>query len=51
MIAEGVEDVEQLEELQRAGCTYAQGFLFADARPAAQVPMGPFSQIVRNGNR
>ncbi len=36
-IAEGVEDAEQLAELQRAGCGYAQGYLFADPRPAAQI--------------
>jgi diguanylate cyclase (GGDEF)-like protein/PAS domain S-box-containing protein len=49
VIAEGVEDVEQLAELQRAGCTYAQGFLFAEARPAAQTPLTAFTQIVRHG--
>jgi diguanylate cyclase (GGDEF)-like protein/PAS domain S-box-containing protein len=51
VIAEGVEDVEQLAELQRAGCSYAQGFLFADARPAAQTPLSGFSQIIRTGVR
>jgi diguanylate cyclase (GGDEF)-like protein/PAS domain S-box-containing protein len=51
VIAEGVEDVEQLAELQRAGCSYAQGFLFADARPPAQTPLTAFSQIIRSGGR
>ena len=51
VIAEGVEDVEQLAELQRAGCSYAQGFLFADARPPAQTPLTAFSQIIRSSGR
>ena len=33
VIAEGVEEVEQLERLWELGCDYGQGFLFA--RPAA----------------
>jgi diguanylate cyclase (GGDEF)-like protein/PAS domain S-box-containing protein len=49
VVAEGVEDVEQLAELQRAGCGYAQGFLFSEARPAAQMPFGGFVEIVRRG--
>jgi EAL domain-containing protein (putative c-di-GMP-specific phosphodiesterase class I) len=38
VVAEGVEDTAQLAELHRAGCDYAQGFLFSEARPADQTP-------------
>jgi len=35
--AEGVETKEQLELLRREGCTQAQGYLFSQPRPAADV--------------
>jgi diguanylate cyclase (GGDEF)-like protein/PAS domain S-box-containing protein len=50
VIAEGVEDTAQLAELQRAGCAYAQGYLFADARPAELTPLGGFGDVVRRGS-
>jgi len=38
VIAEGVEDAAQLAELRRAGCDYAQGYLFSEARPPGLAP-------------
>ena len=35
--AEGVETVEQLEQLRRTECTEVQGFLFDHPRPAADI--------------
>lgn len=37
VVAEGIERPEQLAELRRLGCAYAQGYLFAAAMPAAEV--------------
>jgi EAL domain-containing protein (putative c-di-GMP-specific phosphodiesterase class I) len=34
IVAEGVESEEQLSFLRRAGCAYAQGYLFARPMPA-----------------
>jgi EAL domain-containing protein (putative c-di-GMP-specific phosphodiesterase class I) len=46
VIAEGVEDTEQLAELRRAGCGYAQGYLFSRARPAEKTTLEGFRGIV-----
>jgi len=37
VVAEGVETPEQASTLMRLGCTAAQGFLFAEPRPADEV--------------
>jgi diguanylate cyclase (GGDEF)-like protein/PAS domain S-box-containing protein len=49
VVAEGIEDDVQASELERLGCTHAQGFLFARPLPAdaiedmltANQPLGP----------
>ena len=49
MVAEGIEDDVQARELERLGCTHAQGFLFSRPLPAdaveelleANQPLGP----------
>ena len=46
VIAEGVEDTEQLAELRRAGCGYAQGYLFSRAQPATQTTLEDFAGLV-----
>ena len=38
-VAEGVENVHQLDYLRAGGCHYGQGFHFGAAVPASQVPM------------
>jgi diguanylate cyclase len=37
VIAEGVEELEQLECLRRLGCHFAQGYYFAAPMPADQL--------------
>jgi EAL domain-containing protein (putative c-di-GMP-specific phosphodiesterase class I) len=37
VVAEGVEEPEQLEFLRREGCEYAQGFLFSRPLPAGEI--------------
>jgi len=39
--AEGVKTEAQLELLRREGCTQAQGYLFSQPRPAAEVRCCP----------
>jgi len=46
VVAEGVEDTQQLAELKRADCSFGQGYLFADPRPAAEVPLDSFAELV-----
>ena len=51
MVAEGVEDAEQLAELHNAGCDFAQGFLFAPARPADSVTLSSYATLATLGGR
>ena len=47
VIAEGVEGTQQLAELQKLGCRYAQGFYFSrpvEAKQVEQLLHGPFSE-------
>ena len=37
-VAEGVEQVETAERLRQIGCDVAQGWLYARAVPAAELP-------------
>ena len=37
VIAEGVETIEQLEQVRLLGCTEMQGYLFSPPRPAAEI--------------
>jgi EAL domain-containing protein (putative c-di-GMP-specific phosphodiesterase class I) len=49
VVAEGIEDERQADELLRFGCTHAQGYLFSKPLPvraaeaviAASQPLGP----------
>nr|WP_244977974.1 bifunctional diguanylate cyclase/phosphodiesterase [Aureimonas jatrophae] len=38
VVAEGVETVEQMEQLEREGCREMQGYLFSRPRPAGDLP-------------
>lgn len=38
VVAEGVERQEQVEQLQRYGCRFIQGFLFCRPEPASAIP-------------
>jgi diguanylate cyclase (GGDEF)-like protein/PAS domain S-box-containing protein len=46
VIAEGVETIEQLEQLKSIECQSTQGYFFARPMPAAEVP----DFLARNGN-
>jgi EAL domain-containing protein (putative c-di-GMP-specific phosphodiesterase class I) len=37
-IAEGIETIDQLELVRRAGCTEVQGYLISRPRPASDLP-------------
>ena len=46
VIAEGVEDLRQMQVLNQLGCHIMQGFLFSKAQPAEQVELW-LNQTVR----
>jgi diguanylate cyclase (GGDEF)-like protein/PAS domain S-box-containing protein len=58
VVAEGVENEIQARELERLGCTHAQGFLFsrplsaqsAEQLIAANLPLGPKARAESKGN-
>jgi len=41
VVAEGIEDVGQLELLQQLTCDAGQGYLFSRPRPSADLPLAP----------
>jgi diguanylate cyclase len=54
VIAEGVERVTQLTELERLGCPMAQGFIFGRPAPAADLTLTveqPVPSSARTGRR
>jgi diguanylate cyclase (GGDEF)-like protein len=59
VVAEGIEEEQQAQELERLGCTHAQGFLFSRPLPvnaaeeliAARLPLGPKNPRSREAAR
>ncbi len=51
VIAEGIEDPDQLAQLRQAGCNSGQGFLFARPTPAADVPKLLATEAIRRAGR
>jgi predicted signal transduction protein with EAL and GGDEF domain len=48
-VAEGIETEDQLMLVRAAGCTYAQGFLFARPCPAAELRFQQFREARQKG--
>jgi EAL domain-containing protein (putative c-di-GMP-specific phosphodiesterase class I) len=46
VIAEGIEQTNQLDELRKAGCNTGQGYLFARPVPPDQIPELLSSMVV-----
>ena len=59
VVAEGIENEMQARELERLGCTHAQGYLFsrplsaesAEELIAANRPLGPKAGLVKENQR
>jgi diguanylate cyclase (GGDEF)-like protein/PAS domain S-box-containing protein len=48
VVAEGVETQEQLDQLERLGCSQAQGYLFGRPAPAGEIHMDVDSHQIRS---